>query len=70
VFIGDEYNTNANMWFGTTRPSSSSLAQYDIWIDNGNSGTVRIDKDDVNIFYRGLEPTLLVEKDYDIWIGD
>ena len=70
VFIGDEYDTDANMWFSTTRPTSSALAQYDIWIDNGDNGTVRIDKNDVNVFYRTTEPSLLVEKDYDIWIGD
>lgn len=70
VFIEQDYSMEANMWFGSTRPTSSVLAQYDIWINNGENGIVRIDKDDVNIFYRELEPTLLVEKDYDIWIGD
>ena len=70
VFIEQDYSMEANMWFGSTRPTSAILAQYDIWIDNGEPGIVRIDKDDVNIFYRELEPTLLVEKDYDIWIGD
>lgn len=70
VFIEQDYSMEANMWFGSTRPTSAILTQYDIWIDNGEPGIVRIDKDDVNIFYRELEPTLLVEKDYDIWIGD
>ncbi len=59
-----------NMWFGSTRPTSSNLAMYDIWIDNGDSGVVRVDKDDVNIFYQQEEPSLLAENKYDIWIGD
>lgn len=58
-----------NMWFGTTQPSTSQVDNYDIWIDIENNGTVRIDKNDVNIFYQTSEPSLLVENDYDIWIG-
>lgn len=69
VFIEQDYQMQTNMWFGHTRPTSSTLSKYDIWIDNGELGVVRIDKDDVNIFYRELEPTLLVEKKYDVWIG-
>ena len=58
-----------NMWFGSAQPSLSQLDNYDIWINIDNEGTVRIDKNDVNIFYQKDEPILLVENDYDIWIG-
>lgn len=58
-----------NMWFGSAQPSLSQLDNYDIWINTDNEGTVRIDKNDVNIFYQKDEPILLVENDYDIWIG-
>lgn len=67
-----EFNENeeqTNMWFSATQPSISQLDNYDIWINMDNEGTVRIDKNDVNIFYQKDEPILLVEKDYDIWIG-
>lgn len=58
-----------NMWFGETQPSASKLDNYDIWIGVDNDGTVRIDKNNVNIFYQANEPSVLVENDYDIWIG-
>ena len=58
-----------NMWFGSAQPSLAQLDSYDIWINTDNEGTVRIDKNDVNIFYQKDEPILLVENDYDIWIG-
>ncbi len=58
-----------NMWFGSTQPSLSQIDNYDIWINTDNEGTVRIDKNDVNIFYMKDEPVLLVENDNDIWIG-
>ena len=57
------------MWFGSAQPSLAQLDSYDIWINTDNEGTVRIDKNDVNIFYQKEEPILLVENDYDIWIG-
>lgn len=57
-----------NMWFGTSQPSLSQVDNYDIWINTDNDGTIRVDKNDVNIFYQD-EPILLVENDYDIWIG-
>ena len=58
-----------NMWFGSVQPSLTQMDNYDIWINTDNEGTVRIDKNDVNIFYQKEEPILLVENDYDIWIG-
>ena len=64
-----EQETN-NMWFGSKRPTDSTLAMYDIWIDDGDSCLVRVDKDNVNVFYREEEPSLLAENKYDIWIGD
>ena len=68
VEIGEiEYH---NMWFGQQRPTSTKLAMYDIWIDLDESGVTRVDKDDVNAFYRSDEPTLLANDKYDIWIGD
>ena len=57
------------MWFGEKQPSLSQVDSYDIWINMDGENTVRIDKNDVNIFYQKDEPILLVEKDYDIWIG-
>ena len=45
------------------------MDNYDIWINTDNEGTVRIDKNDVNIFDQKEEPILLVKNDYDIWIG-
>ena len=48
----------------------SPLAMYDIWIDLDESGVTRVDKDDVNAFYRSDKPTLLANDKYDIWIGD
>ena len=62
-------NDPQNMWFGEKQPSLSQVDSYDIWINMDGENTVRIDKNDVNIFYQKDEPILLVEKDYDIWIG-
>ena len=59
-----------NMWFGEKRPTSSTLDWYDIWIENGEDDTTRVDKEDVNIFYQENEPIILADKKYDIWIGD
>lgn len=58
-----------NMWFGMNQPTLSQVDNYDVWINIENNGTVRIDKNDVNIFYQKDEPTLLVENNYDIWLG-
>ena len=43
---------------------------YDIWIQNGESGVTRVDKNNVTVFNMHDEPTLLAENKYDIWIGD
>lgn len=57
-----------NMWFGS-QPTLSQVDNYDIWINVDNDCVVRVDKNDVNIFYQKEEPSLLVENDCDIWIG-
>ena len=68
-FIDTDYVEKHNMWFGSKRPTNSNLASYDIWVNNGEPGVVRIDKDDVTVFYRNEEPEYLAENKYDIWIG-
>lgn len=64
-----EYGTTeqANMWFGTTRPSLSQMSQYDIWIDMDNESTIKVNKDDVEVFYSEQEPD--TETSYALWIG-
>lgn len=68
-FIDYGYVIENNMWFGQTRPTSSELEMYDIWIDIDEEGVTRIDKNDVTVFYQNDNPTLLADKKYDIWIG-
>lgn len=58
-----------NMWFSESQPSLSQVDNYDVWINIDGKDTVRIDKNDVNIFYQQDEPDLLVENDCDIWLG-
>lgn len=69
-FVESDYEFKANMWFGKQRPTSEKLALYDIWIDNGEEGVVRVDKDNTTILYQKKEPVLLASEKYDIWIGD
>ena len=69
-FIEEGEEEKYNMWFGQTRPTASTLAMYDIWIDVDEPGVTRVDKDNVNVFYRKDEPTLLADNKYDIWIGE
>lgn len=69
-FVENGEEEKHNMWFGSDRPVSGSLAAYDIWIDNGESGCVRVDKDHVTVFYQKNEPVLLAEQKNNIWIGD
>ena len=68
-FIDTEYEEKHNIWFGDKRPTNN-LTLYDIWIQNGENGVTRVDKDNVTIFYQPDEPMLLIENKYDIWIGD
>lgn len=68
-FIENGESEIGNMWFGLSHPLSSELDNYDIWINIDGKNTVRVDKNDVNIFYQKEEPTLLVKKNNDIWIG-
>jgi hypothetical protein len=70
VFVDDGIGrlTN-NMWFGETRPTSSKLAMYDIWITEGSAEITYIEKENVNSYYRNDEPSLLADTKYDIWIG-
>ena len=58
-----------NIWFGANQPSLTKLDNYDIWLNTDNTNSVRIDKNDVNIFYQEDEPVFLVENNFDIWIG-
>ena len=69
-FIEEGEEEKNNMWFGQTRPTASTLAMYDVWIDVDEPGVTRVDKDNVNVFYRKDEPTLLADDKYDIWIGE
>ncbi len=69
-FADTEYEEKHTMWFGDKRPTDSSLALYDIWIQNGETGVTRVDKDNVTVFYTPYKPDLLAEKKYNIWIGD
>ena len=69
-FIEEGEEEKYNMWFGQKRPTASTLAMYDIWIDVDEPGVTRVDKDNVNVFYRKDEPTLLADDKYDIWIGE
>ncbi len=68
-FIDTEYEEKHNIWFGDKRPTNN-LTLYDIWIQNGENGVTRVDKDNVTIFYQPDEPVFLAENKYDIWIGD
>jgi hypothetical protein len=58
-----------NMWFGDARPPYSEMERYDIWVQNGEASTTKVDKENVNVFYQDDEPTLLAYSKYDIWIG-
>ncbi len=69
-FMDTEYEEKHNMWWGDKRPTNSNLALYDIWIQNGETGVTRVDKDNVTIFYQPDNPDILAENKYDIWIGD
>lgn len=69
-FVDTEYEEKHNMWWGDRRPTNSSLALYDIWIQNGETGVTRVDKDHVTVFYMPDQPEYLAENKYDIWIGD
>lgn len=68
-FTDTDYEEKHNMWFGNKRPTNSNLALYDIWIQNGENGVTRVDKDNVTVFYMQEEPKYLVKDKYDIWIG-
>lgn len=69
-FIEEGEEEKYNMWFGKQRPTASTLSMYDVWIDIDEPGVTRVDKDDVTVFYRKDEPTLLADEKYDIWIGE
>lgn len=53
-----------NLWFGETRPYA--VTNYDVWIDNG-TGSVKVDKDDVTVFYQEEVPE--TTSGNEIWIG-
>lgn len=53
-----------NLWLGEDRPIG--VVNYDVWIDNG-AGIVKVDKDDVTVFYQEENPDE-VDKN-EIWIG-
>ncbi len=66
-FVEYGYNEQTDMWFGSTRPSFKQSTQYDIWIDTDNQNTVKVNKDNVTIFYQTEEPN--ATELYSIWIG-
>ena len=53
-----------NLWLGETRPYG--VSHYDVWIDNG-TGLIKVDKDDVTVFYQEEIPEDASENK--IWIG-
>ena len=53
-----------NLWLGEDRPYGA--VNYDVWIDNG-AGIVRVDKDDVTIFYQEETPNEANKNE--LWIG-
>ena len=53
-----------NLWLGETRPYG--VSHYDVWIDNG-AGLIKVDKDDVTVFYQEEIPEDASENK--IWIG-
>jgi hypothetical protein len=65
VWMNGAADESYNMWIGSNRPLSN-LTNYDVWIDMDKE-TVRIDKDDVTIFYQNDEPANAVENN--VWIG-
>ena len=52
------------MHFGMDLPTN--VTNYDIWIDL-DQDTVKVNKDDVVVFYQEENPT--TAKQYDIWLG-
>ncbi len=66
-FVEYGYNDQTDMWFGSNTPSFKQSTQYDIWINTDNSNTVKVDKNNVTIFYQTEEPDAI--KQYSIWIG-
>lgn len=53
-----------NLWLGENRPYG--VSSYDVWIDNG-TGSVKVDKGDVTIFYQEEMPE--TTSGNEIWIG-
>ncbi len=60
---GNEYP--ANYYFGDNMPYNASL--YDIWIENGEAETIKVNHEDMVIFDQEEEPTGAIENN--IWIG-
>lgn len=65
-FVEYEYKEQTDMWFGSVRPTKN-LTKYDIWINTDASSTVKVNKDNVTIFYQNNEPDNCVLNN--IWIG-
>lgn len=65
TYVGDD--EEYNLWLGSSYPTTN-LENYDVYIDLSSS-TVRIDKDDVHLFYQSAEP-LDADTYGDLWIGD
>ena len=65
VWMNGAQDDSYNMWIGSNRPLSN-LTNYDVWIDLDKE-TVRIDKDNVTVYYQDNEPANAVENN--VWIG-
>ena len=65
VWMNGAADESYNMWIGYSRPLSN-VENYDVWVDL-DKNTIRIDKNDVTIYYQNNEPANTVENN--IWIG-
>lgn len=66
-FVDYDYKDQTDMWFGADRPAANQMTAYDIWIDTDNTPTVKVEKDNVTIFYQSDEPEN--GQTHAIWIG-
>lgn len=68
VFM-EENESESNMFFGLTEPSSSIAELYDKWLTTDNTPTVEVLKGNVHRFIMDDEPVVLAQDLFDIWIG-
>ena len=65
VWLNGGSHDDYNLWLGTDRPIRN-VSNYDVWIDLDRD-TVRIDKDNVTVYYQDENPVDATENN--IWIG-